>query len=282
MAQQYPLIEAQELHRLLEAPGDTVLLDVRWALGDPDGHAHYLDGHLPGAVFVDLHHELAAEPSPQAGRHPLPSAEAFHRAARRWGINPGSRVVVYDATCALAAARAWWLLRHAGFADVRVLNGGLDAWTRAGFPLERGERTAVPGTVELGWGHLPIIEIDQAEGFAGVLLDARAFERYTGATEPIDPRAGHVPGAVSRPTTENLGTDGRFLVPTVLAERFAALGVQATESGQQVAAYCGSGVTAAHQILALETIGVRAALYPGSWSQYASDPTRTPATGEAP
>ncbi|MFF5793746.1 sulfurtransferase [Paeniglutamicibacter sp. NPDC012692] len=279
----HPLIEAQELHALLAAPGDVVLLDVRWALGDPNGHAHYLDGHLPGAVFVDLHHELAAAPTPEAGRHPLPTAEAFHAAAQRWGINPGSRVVVYDATRALAAARAWWLLRHAGFENVRVLNGGLDAWTGAGYPLERGEHTAAAGTVELGWDRLPTIDIDEAENFPGALLDARAFERYTGATEPIDPRAGHIPGALSNPTTENLGADGRFLDPSELAERFAALGVQASDGEKRpVAAYCGSGVTAAHQILALETIGVRAALFPGSWSQYSADPTRTPATGETP
>lgn len=279
----HPLIEAQELHALLAAPGDVVLLDVRWALGDPHGHAHYLDGHLPGAVFVDLHHELAATPSPETGRHPLPTAEAFQAAAQRWGINPDSQVVVYDATRALAAARAWWLLRHAGFDNVRVLNGGLDTWIGAGYPLEQGPITAVPGTVELGWGRLPTIDIDQADHFPGVLLDARAFERYTGATEPIDPRAGHIAGALSNPTTENLGVDGRFLDPSELAERFAALGVQASEGGERhVAAYCGSGVTAAHQILALEIIGIQAALFPGSWSQYSADPTRTPAIGDTP
>ncbi|MFJ6416888.1 sulfurtransferase [Paeniglutamicibacter sp. NPDC091659] len=276
----HPLIEAQELHALLAAPGDVVLLDVRWALDDPNGHAHYLNGHLPGAVFVDLHHELAAEPTPESGRHPLPTAGAFQAAARRWGINPDSQVVVYDATRALAAARAWWLLRHAGFENVRVLNGGLDAWTGAGYPLEQGEHTATVGTVELGWGALPTIDIDQAEHFPGALLDARAFERYTGATEPIDPRAGHIPGALSNPTTENLGADGRFLESSELAERFARLGVAA--GGAPVAAYCGSGVTAAHQILALETIGIKAALFPGSWSQYSSDPARTPAIGETP
>ena len=182
----------------------------------------------------------------------------------------------------MAAARAWWLLRHAGFENVRVLNGGLDAWTGAGYPLEQGEHTATAGTVELDWDRLPTIDIDQAEHFPGALLDARAFERYTGATEPIDPRAGHIPGALSNPTTENLGADGRFLDPSELAERFAALGVRLRTAGAPVAAYCGSGVTAAHQILALETIGIKAALFPGSWSQYSSDPTRTPATGETP
>lgn len=278
-----PLIEAPELHDLLGGQGDVVLLDVRWALGDPDGYRHYLDGHLPGAVFVDLEQELSGLGSAEAGRHPLPTASGFQHAARNWGINPESHVVVYDATRALAAARAWWLLRHAGFENVRVLNGGLQAWTAAGYRLTTGEHRATPGTVELGWGRLPVIDIDQAEQFPGTLLDARAFERYTGATEPIDPRPGHIPGALSHPTTENLGVDGRFLDSAALAERFDALGIPAAgENPVHVAAYCGSGVTAAHQILALETVGVKAALFPGSWSQYSSDPTRTPAVGETP
>lgn len=280
---QHPLIEAQELHRLLDAGNQLVLLDVRWALGDPDGKAHYLSGHLPGAVFVDLERELSGAPSAEAGRHPLPAARDFEAAARGWGINPDSQVVIYDATRALAAARAWWLLRHAGFSNVRVLNGGLDAWTGAGYRLEPGDVRAEAGNVELGWDNLPVIDIGDAENFSGALLDARSFERYTGATEPIDPRAGHIPGALSSPTTENLGADGRFLDPEPLKERFAQLGVQATGDGAgPVGAYCGSGVTAAHQILALETIGINAALFPGSWSQYSADPTRTTATGQMP
>ncbi|MHA7245106.1 sulfurtransferase, partial [Paeniglutamicibacter antarcticus] len=251
-----------------------------WHIG---GHAHYVAGHLPGAIYVDLERELSGKPSAGAGRHPLPAARDFAAAAQRWGINPDSEVVIYDGTRALAAARAWWLLRHAGLSKVRVLNGGLDAWTRAGYSLDIEEVKARPGSVELGWDKLPVIDIDEAEGFPGVLLDARAFERYTGASEPIDPRAGHIPGALSSPTTENLGADGRFLDPEALEVRFAQLGVHATEGGAgAVGAYCGSGVTAAHQILALVTIGISASLFPGSWSQYSSDPTRTPATGQTP
>lgn len=284
-----PLIEATELEGLLNSDADVVLLDVRWALGDPEGHRHYLDGHIPGAVFVDLHHELAGVPSPESGRHPLPDPEEFQAAARRWGINSGSTVVVYDATRALAAARAWWLLRHAGFENVRVLNGGLDAWTGSGHRVETGEVKAIPGHVELGWNQLPVIGIQEAQDFPGTLLDARAPERYTGATEPVDPRAGHIPGALSHPTTENLADDGRFLPAEELSTGFAALGIRpdatATSTASivpPVAAYCGSGVTASHQILALHTIGVDAALYPGSWSQYSADATRTAATGENP
>lgn len=278
-----PLIEAAELHRLLATDSTVVVLDVRWALGDPDGHKHYLSGHLPDAVFVDLHHELAGTPSPESGRHPLPDPDDFQAAARRWGINRESTVIVYDATRALAAARAWWLLRHAGFGNVRVLNGGLDAWVGSGYQLHTGEVTPVPGHVELGWDQLPTIGIDRIEEFPGALLDARAHERYTGQQEPIDPRAGHIPGALSSPTTDNLGDDGRFLPAAELGARFAALGVRSSHNAAPtVASYCGSGVTAAHQILALQSIGIDAALFPGSWSQYSADASRTIATGETP
>lgn len=287
-----PLIEAAELEALLATDTEVVLLDVRWALGDPHGHQHYLDGHIPGAVFVDLHHELAGVPSPESGRHPLPDPVEFQAAARRWGINSGSTVIVYDATRALAAARAWWLLRHAGFESVLVLNGGLDAWTGSGHRLESGEVKAIPGYVQLGWNQLPVIDMKQAQNFPGALLDARAHERYTGETEPIDPRAGHIPGALSHPTTQNLADDGRFLPAEALSTGFAALGVYGDATAAagttnsaatpSVASYCGSGVTASHQILALHTIGINAALYPGSWSQYSADATRTAATGQRP
>ena len=287
-----PLIEAMELESLLDSDTDVVLLDVRWALGDPDGHQHYLDGHIPGAIFVDLHHELAGVPSPASGRHPLPDPVEFQAAARRWGINRGSTVIVYDATRALAAARAWWLLRHAGFENVKVLNGGLDAWSGSGHRLETGEVKALPGHVQLGWNQLPVINMQEAQDFPGALLDARAHERYTGVTEPIDPRAGHIPGALSHPTTDNLADDGRFLPTDQLSTSFAKLGVHTeadaaagtniSDTSPIVASYCGSGVTAAHQILALHTIGINAALYPGSWSQYSADATRTAATGETP
>lgn len=238
------LITAGELATVLEAGGDTVLLDVRWALGDARGREHYEAGHIPGAVFVDLETGLSAAPSPEAGRHPLPDARNFAASARSWGINNGSAVVLYDATGALAAARGWWLLRHAGIGNVRVLDGGLDAWVAAGRELETGNNTAVPGNVRPGWGQMPVIDIEQAAAFPGhgILLDSRAAERYRGEVEPVDPRAG----------------------------------------AADVAAYCGSGITAAHQVLALETIGVHAALFPGSWSQWSADPARPAATGPTP
>nr|WP_318244378.1 sulfurtransferase [Oerskovia merdavium] len=277
------LVSARALHDELAAgTGDLVLLDVRWALGVTDGHEQYLAGHLPGAVFVDLESELAAPPSPARGRHPLPDLADLEAAARRWGVRQGSRVVAYDAVGATSAARAWWLLRWAGLADVRLLDGGLGAWTGAGFVLEQGEVVPVRGDVVLSQGELPTLTPDDAARLAssgsGLLLDARAGERFRGEVEPVDPRAGHVPGAVSAPTVQNLGSDGRFLDEPALRERFAALGVRA-DGEQHVGVYCGSGVTAAHEVAALATLGIDAALYAGSWSQWSNDETRPVATG---
>ena len=248
------------------------LLDVRWALGRTDGHEQYLAGHLPGAVYVDLDTELAAPPS-AAGRHPLPSVEDLQTAARRWGISAGSRVVVMDAGPGTAAARAWWLLRWGGLVDVSILDGGLAAWDG---PLETGEVVPEAGDVVLTGGGMPVLTADEAAALpaaGGVLLDARAGERYRGEVEPVDPVAGHVPGAVSAPTTDTLA-DGRFR--TDLPAHFAALGVT---QGTTVGVYCGSGVTAAHEIAALAAAGIDAALWPGSWSEWTVDPFRPVVTG---
>jgi len=273
------LVSAAELQA---APRPPVLLDVRWALGDPHGRDHYRAGHLPGAVFVDLDAELADPPSAAAGRHPLPSVPRLQSAARRWGVSAGDAVVVYDASGGTAAARAWWLLRWGGLADVRILDGGLAAWQRAGGALEPGDVVPEPGDVALTGGGMPVLGPDEAAALprdGGVLLDARAGERYRGEVEPIDPRAGHVPGAVSAPTTENLAADGTFLRASVLVERFAGLGVA---PGTTVGVYCGSGVTAAHEVAALAVAGIDAALWPGSWSQWSADPDRPAATGPDP
>uniref|UniRef100_UPI000829F127 sulfurtransferase n=1 Tax=Nocardia xishanensis TaxID=238964 RepID=UPI000829F127 len=267
------LISAGDLRQAL-ADRRFRLLDVRWALGDPDGPQHYLDGHIPGAVFVDLETELAAPPSPARGRHPLPDIGQLEKCARSWGIRTGDPVVVYDATGGMAAARAWWLLRWAGLDDVRILDGGLPAWTSEGGELVSGaEPDPEPGDVELRPGRLPVVDADAVAKWKGVLLDARAGERYRGEVEPVDPKAGHIPGAVSAPTAENLDADGRFRAAAELRERFAGFG-----SGP-VAVYCGSGITAAHQVAALAVAGVEAALYPGSWSQWSNDPKRQVATG---
>ena len=259
----------------------TVLLDVRWALGDPNGHDHYLREHIPGAVFVNLATELAGPAEPRHGRHPLPPLEQFQESARRWGINDGDAVVAYDDSGNMAAARLWWMLRNAGFSEVYLLDGGLAAWRSAGFEVVAGSERPAPGNVTLSEGHMPAINAVQAAtwGRQGLLLDARAAERYRGEIEPVDPRAGHIPGAVSAPTTGNLQADGRFLAPSELRERFESLGYRA---GVPAAVYCGSGVTAAHEIAALEIAGLSAALYPGSFSEWCHGASNDVVTGSEP
>jgi thiosulfate/3-mercaptopyruvate sulfurtransferase len=269
-----PLIDAPTLARNLT---DTVILDVRWHLAGPPGIEAYRAGHLPGAVFVDLDAELAGEPGP-GGRHPLPEAESFGRAMRQAGVSSDSLVVVYDDADATSAARAWWCLRYFGHERVRVLDGGYRAWVADGHPVTTEEPVVVPGDFVARPGRLPTLDADGAASLAkaGVLLDARGAERYRGEVEPVDPVAGHIPGATSAPTWGNVGVDGKFLPPHLLRERFAELG--ATDAAD-VGVYCGSGVTASHEVLALTLAGVPAALYVGSWSEWVSDPAHPVATG---
>lgn len=276
-----PLIDVPGLEARLAAGHRTVLLDVRWVLGDPHGHDHYLAGHLPGAVFVDLATELSDPAVPDRGRHPLPSRGQFQESARRWGIRNGDVVVAYDDSANMAAARLWWMLRDAGFTGVCLLDGGLGAWRAAGLPLEPGPVHPAPGDVQLGSGQMPVVDAGAAAAWphAGLLLDARAGERYRGEIEPVDPRAGHIPGAVSAPTAANVDGAGRFLPPAELRRRFESLGVQ---DGKPVAVYCGSGVTAAHEVAALELAGFSAALYPGSFSEWSNRSDLPVATGPEP
>jgi thiosulfate/3-mercaptopyruvate sulfurtransferase len=276
-----PLIDVAALDARLKSGQRTVLLDVRWKLGDPHGHQHYLEAHLPGALFVDLATELAAPARPERGRHPLPPLEQFQAAARRWGINEGDVVVAYDDSGNMSAARLWWMLRNAGFAEVYLLDGGLAAWRAAGLPVQGGTVQAVPGTITLRDGEMPAIDAAAAGSWAGhgVLLDARAGERYRGEFEPVDPRAGHIPGALSAPTTENVDASGRFLPADALRRRFAGLGAS---GDAPVAVYCGSGVNAAHEVAALELAGIRAALYPGSFSEWSNNLALPVATGSQP
>ena len=272
------LISPAELQDLMAQRDEVVLLDVRWSLAEPDGHKYYVAGHIPGAQFVDLDADLAAPATPETGRHPLPDLPRLQQAARGWGIDDGDTVVVYDDAGGTSAARAWWLLRWAGVPDVRILDGGLAGWSALGGILEDGDVAVAPGNVTLTDGHMPVADADEAArvGQAGVLLDARAPERYTGASEPVDARAGHIPGARSAPTSENLDEAARFRSTDELRQRYAQMGV-AVDS--EVVVYCGSGVTAAHEVAALESIGVHAQLYPGSFSQWAADAARPVATG---
>ncbi|MFJ5803670.1 sulfurtransferase [Streptomyces decoyicus] len=275
------IITATELASELAQPTAPVLLDVRYQLGGPPGRPVYEAGHVPGAVYVDLESELASPPGP-GGRHPLPDLDVFADAMRAAGVRADRPVVAYDGGQGWAAARAWWLLRWTGHPDVRVLDGGLAAWQASGGELsvdqpvpQAGDFTPVPGG-------LPLLRADDAAALArrGVLLDARAAERYRGEVEPIDKVAGHIPGAVSAPTTENVVEGGTvFRDASALAKRFASLGATADV---EVGVYCGSGVSAAQQVLALAVAGVPAALYVGSWSEWSADPTRPVATGPQP
>ena len=275
------LITPHELRDLIAKGSRPHLLDVRWSLAAPNGQADYVSGHLPGAVFVDLENELSLHGARTEGRHPLPPLDYLQNAVRRWGIDDGDSVVVYDDANGLSAARAWWLLRHAGLEDVRILDGALAGWRAAGGALEAGTPVVARGTATLDYGHLPTLTIDEAADLPGhgVLVDARARERYLGETEPVDPRAGHVPGAINAPTTQNVGPDGRFLSAEELRARFAGLGITSDPS-VTVGVYCGSGVTAAHEIAALTIAGIDAALYPGSWSQWSNIAERPVETTE--
>jgi thiosulfate/3-mercaptopyruvate sulfurtransferase len=275
-----PLISAAELRTSIVTGNPPVLLDVRWRLGADDPRGEYTAGHLPGAIYVDLESELAGAPDPAAGRHPLPSPAALGVALSRWGIGPDTDVVVYDDNAGMSAARAWWLLRWLGHERVRLLDGGLAAWRAAGGPLTTEVPAPTPST-ELAppvGGAVPTVAAaDIAAGRVGTLLDARAVERFRGDEEPIDAVAGHIPGAVSAPTAGNLAPDGTFLSPAELRRRFERLGATPDRG---VAVYCGSGVTAAHEVLALELAGIPAALYPASWSGWIADPGHPVATGE--
>ena len=257
LANQSPLIDPNALARSLR---DVTVLDVRYRLGGPPGPAEFAAGHIPGAQYVDLDTALAAAPGPR-GRHPLPEPDDFASAMRAAGVSRDRRVVVYDDWAGHAAARCWWLLRYHGHPDVRVLDGGWSAWRAAGGEAATGASAAVTvGDFAATPGGLPVVEADTVAE-VDVLIDARAAERYRGEVEPIDPVAGHIPGAVNMPTSANLDPDGRFRSAAELAASYAEVGAVPDVS---VAAYCGSGVTATHDVLALEIAGIRGASIRGA------------------
>jgi thiosulfate/3-mercaptopyruvate sulfurtransferase len=296
------MVDAATLAAAIAGPRPPTLLDVRWRLVGPPGRADYAAGHLPGAVFVDLDADLCAPPG-AGGRHPLPDPGALQRVLRAAGVVTGHPVVVYDLGDGPSAARAWWTLRWAGHREVRVLDGGYPAWVAADGPVTTEVPRPVPGSstpgdITVRPGGLPVLDAAGAARLAadGILIDVRAAARYRGETEPIDPVAGHIPGAVNLPDTEHVGADGRFHPAERLRSRFAAIGIDVgidvgTEPGTEVGvaegvrvgAYCGSGVTAAHTVLALHLAGrPDAELYVGSWSDWITDPARPVATGAEP
>jgi thiosulfate/3-mercaptopyruvate sulfurtransferase len=273
------LITAAELADLLDAGDPMTILDVRWRLDEPDGHPTYLQGHLPGAVYASLDDELSDHSVAGRGRHPLPSGRGVEAAARRWGVRAGVPTVVYDDWNRAGSARAWWVLTAAGIADVRILDGGLAAWRATGGNLATGPIVPPTGNAavlhdDLYDGALPTLTAQQVDDFD--LLDARAPERFRGDVEPIDPIAGHIPGAKNLPSGAVLTSDGMFLGHDAIARLLADRGV---EDGR-IGAYCGSGVTAAITVAALAAAGHQAALFPGSWSEWSSNPARPVARGD--
>jgi thiosulfate/3-mercaptopyruvate sulfurtransferase len=250
-------------------PPSATVLDVRWKLGTPSSPADYRAGHLRGAVYVDFEHAFSGPPG-KAGRHPLPDPGAFQEAMRDLGVRDDTPVIVYDHGDGLAAARAWWTLRWAGHGDVRVLDGGYAAWVAAGGAVTTEVPEVKRGDFVVRPGRMPVLDAEAAAALArrGTLLDARAPERFRGETEPIDPVAGHIPGARNLPYARLVNADGTL-----------KRGVEFPEG--EVGAYCGSGITAAHTVLAMHHAGREdVALYVGSWSEWITDPSRPIATGD--
>jgi thiosulfate/3-mercaptopyruvate sulfurtransferase len=253
---------------------DVVVADVRWYLDGRSGRAAYDAGHIPGAVFVDLDRWLAAHGAAQAGRHPLPDPETFAQGMRVLGIGDDDTVIAYDDAGGVTAARLVWMLRVTGH-DAALLDGGLQAYAGV---LEQTPAARPPAAFTARpWPADRIAGIeDAADTERNVVIDARDRNRYRGEFEPVDPRAGHIPGARNVPCREHLDAEGRLLPKPELRRRFAAAGVT---DGADVISYCGSGVTACHNLLALEHAGLgQGRLYPGSWSQYSADPDRPAAT----
>ena len=278
------LIAAAELAAL--PPDEVLIVDCRKDLADPaKGRRDYLAGHIPGAAYAELDVDLSdLSRQPEGlGRHPLPSAAAFSAVLGRWGWRPGLQVVAYDAANgALAAARLWWMLRYAGERAVAVLDGGYAAWQAAGLPVETAVPQRAATTVAVAFDPARVV-LDHAALHAApapLLLDARAAPRYRGDTEPLDPVAGHVPGALNRPFADNLAADGRFQSAPELRREFLAV-LDARAPGE-VVHMCGSGVTACHNLLAMEHAGLAGSrLYAPSWSGWVSDRSRPVASGDA-
>jgi thiosulfate/3-mercaptopyruvate sulfurtransferase len=272
------LVTASELSELVSSSNPPVVLDVRWQVGAPSQHAAYRSGHIPGAHWCDLDADLADAPG-ASGRHPLPDPDRLQQRLRAWGIDNDSAVVVYDGSDSIGAARAWWVLRWAGISGVRVLNGGFSAWVESDLPIETKETDIGSGTAVVRADSLPTLDAELAADFAaqGRLIDVRVPERFRGEIEPMDPVAGRIPGAFNIPASGNLSSSGAFKPASVLRQQFAAHRVGADE--QPVGVYCGSGVTAAQTVLSLNIAGIDAVLYPGSWSQWITDPSRPVETG---
>lgn len=258
------------------------VVDLRWYLTEPArGRSEYLAAHIPGAAFLSIDSDLSAPPAAGPGRHPLPTPEAFAAAAGRAGISNDTHVVAYDASGGPYATRLWWLLRYFGHSNVSLLDGGWMEWLARGYLTESGDMPILPATFTANPDSARVLDAAAIEQLrhnaAALILDARASDRYQGLIEPIDPRAGHIPGAKSAPFAANLRENGSFKSAEELRAHYAALGA---DTAQQIACYCGSGVTATHDIFALILAGyAEPKLYEGSWSDWSSDPARPAAAG---
>lgn len=279
------LISTQELARHLGDP-DWAVVDCRFDLATPSwGRQAWEQEHIAGAGFADLDRDLSGDPTGHNGRHPLPDLERLADALGRWGAADGVQLVVYDQDVGMYASRLWWLARLLGHDQVAVLDGGFAKWTRDGHPTRSGTESPTPRAFTSSLRPERMVDagaVRQAlEDGRSLLVDARAPERYEGRTEPLDPVAGHIPGAVNRFFRQNLAPDGTFHAPETLREQFRQL--LGTTASDNVICYCGSGVTACHDLLAMERAGLGGArLYPGSWSEWCSDPTRPIASGPGP
>jgi thiosulfate/3-mercaptopyruvate sulfurtransferase len=278
------LIDTQTLYDHLYDP-DWVVVDCRFNLADPEsGRRAYHEGHIPDARYAHLDEDLSGPVTPTSGRHPLPDPQRLAQTLGNWGINNVTQVVAYDDAGGAFAARLWWLFRWLGHRACAVLDGGLAAWRGQDLPLSR-EIPAPHSTVfsvlhedALSWVDSDYLLTDRVTGDS-LVIDARAPARYRGEQEPIDPVAGHIPGAVNLPYEGNLDNEGRFIDPQALRERFAA--VLGERPAASVVHMCGSGVTACHNLLAMEAAGLAGSrLYAGSWSEWIRDPSRPVATGE--
>lgn len=279
------LISAADLSRHV-ADANWVVLDCRHDLANPEAGANaYAAGHIPGAQFADLDHDLSDKsPAPDGtfrGRHPLPERNAFVDTLRRWGVSHGSQVIAYDAQGGMFAARLWWMLRWVGHEAVAVLDGGLQAWQALGLPLSTTATTRPRGNAEPHYPLATMVNVDDVLANLAnpvrVVIDARAPDRFRGENETIDPVGGHIPGAKNRFFKDNLQAYGYFKPAAQLREEFSALTIVPESSIMQ----CGSGVSACHNLLAMEVAGLPgAALYPGSWSEWCADPKRPVATGD--
>ena len=275
-------VSVRDLARECAGDKPPVLLDIRFRTDEHDRHFSYLAGHIPGAIYVDLQRELAGTPGGIRGNRPLPEIADLQAAARRWGLRNDSRVVVYDDDTGLQAGRAWWVLKWSGLACVRLLDGGFDAWMDAGMPVSVDIPEPSPGNVVLTAGHMPCFGVDEVPAYirSGLLLDSRGNENYRGGpTGPREVRRGHIPGALNAPTPENLTPAGLLRPADELWRRFTGFGA----TGEvPIGVYCGGGVSAAHQIAVLTSLGISASLFPGSWSAWAADTLRPVARGVRP